>query len=119
MLKGVLYDNLGGLSLKVGNLKLAKLYVEKSLGLYKNHEDNIVIPPYIKLAEIYTLSGQREKVLIAFNKSRTLLDIVHKEPSVYTLLWYQKYADYFQKNNQADSAFYYQKAYSNMSDPLN
>ncbi|WP_017258924.1 tetratricopeptide repeat-containing sensor histidine kinase [Pedobacter arcticus] len=118
LMRGILYDNLGGLNLKLGNLPLAEAYVQKSLAMNKDPKGDILIPPYLKLAEIYTLNGQYNKALLAFNKSRSLLDIKNQKPDLYTLLWYKKYADYFHRSNQPDSAFYYQKLYSDTSDSL-
>lgn len=119
VLKAILYDNLGGLYIERGDFELAQFYLQKSLALPVPGEVSIKLPPYLKLARIYTETGENQKALEAFENSKILLDSTKSRRFTYNSIWQKQYATYLKKNNQLDSAYIYEEQYFNSLDSLN
>ncbi len=119
VLKAILYDNLGGLSIEEDDLQLAESYLLKSLDLPVLGDSSIRLPPYLKLAKIYTKTGENKKALVTFEQSKVLLNNLKTPSFIYNSIWQKEYVTYFKKNNQRDSAYFYQDKYFSSLDSLN
>ncbi len=118
ILKAILLDNLAGLNLKKGNVEQAEVYLKQSLVLDVNTSEDIRIPAYIKLGEVYTKKRDNSAAISAFHEAKLLLKRFPLQRDRYYPLWQKKYADYFQSINQVDSAFYYQNKHINTTDSI-
>lgn len=107
----VLYDNLGGLNLKQGNLTEAARYLNLCLAIPYNDRDGARIPPLVKLAELEIKLGNYEKASDAFKKSKVLLKRFMADNLVSEMKWNRMYAIYLTKLGQQDSAYYYLNTY--------
>ncbi|WP_091151418.1 tetratricopeptide repeat-containing sensor histidine kinase [Mucilaginibacter pineti] len=103
----VVFDNLGGLNLKRGNLIAAADYLKKCLSLPVPDVDGLHIPPYIKLAELNVITGNYTQAADAFGKARRLLDTFGKQSTDLEIRWYKDYAQYLVKIKQTDKAYAY------------
>jgi signal transduction histidine kinase len=115
----VLYDNLGGLYLKKGNLPAAKDYLLKCLAIPHSVTAGAIITPYIKLANVYTQSGQYSNAADAFAKSRALLNQAPVGNGDADVEWNKLYAQYLFKRNDAANAYRYEDIYIKERDSLN
>ncbi|GAA3971512.1 sensor histidine kinase [Mucilaginibacter dorajii] len=102
----VIYDNLGGISIKKGNYALAKQYLEKCISIPTVDMDGMRIPPYTKLANVYTRTGDFAKAADAFAKARKLLDLYWQDNPEAIIKWHKLYADYLFKIKQPQKAYY-------------
>jgi signal transduction histidine kinase len=114
----VVYDNLGGLYLRQGNLTEAEKYLIDCVSIPIKDVDGMRIPPFIKLAELYLKTGQYDKALTAFKESRRLLDLFGKDNPIPDIEYNKLYAEYLYKQHQADLAFQFQSKYIRLKDSL-
>jgi signal transduction histidine kinase len=114
----VLYDNLGGLYLKVGNLAKAADYLTKCIAVPTKDVDGMRIPPFLKQAELYLKSGDLARSEKAFYQSRLLLDRYSKQNPGYEILWNKLYAQYLFTINQPVKAYVYQNTFIRLKDSL-
>jgi signal transduction histidine kinase len=115
----IVYDNLGGLYLRQGNLAEAEKYLTACVSTPIKDVDGMRIPPFIKLAELYLQTGQYDKALTAFKESRRLLDLFGKDNLVPDIDYNKLYAEYLYKQHQTDLAFRFQSKYIRLKDSLN
>lgn len=115
----VVYDNLGGVNLKQGNLSIAKSYLTKSVTLVGEDPDGAIIPPLLKLAELYIKLGDNLKAKESFDKSRQVFDHLPADnEEEYVIKWNKLYAQYLYKINQPGAAYHYQDVYIKLKDAL-
>lgn len=114
----VVYDNLGGLYLKKGNLKLAEDYLNKCIAIPSTEVDGIKIPPNIKLVKLYLAKGNYPKALAALNESRRILNKFPGSNLDLEIIWNKLYSQYLFKQGQPARAYEYQSLYINMRDSL-
>jgi signal transduction histidine kinase len=114
----VLYDNLGGLSLERGNLAQAKSYLNLCLGIGFDNTSGMRIPPLVKLADIYTRTGNYARAQALFTQSRDLLNRFPKENIESELKWNRLYAQYLLKLNQPVKAYKYLQAFIRVKDSI-
>ncbi|MFD2144284.1 tetratricopeptide repeat protein [Mucilaginibacter antarcticus] len=74
----IVYDNIGGLKLKQGNLKEAKSYLIASVSIPVMDVDGMRITPNLKLAQLYLKTGELDKVALALEKADTCLTFIAK-----------------------------------------
>jgi signal transduction histidine kinase len=109
----VLYDNLGGLNLKRGNLKAANYYLTSSLAIPDPESDGSRIPPLVKYAELQIKQSNYSQAYQALTHSRKLLNKYMDANTESAMRWDQVYALYLSKTNKPDSAYYYLNLYIN------
>jgi signal transduction histidine kinase len=114
----MIFDNLGGLNLKKGNIEVAEDYLNKAINITITHTDGMLIPPFIKLGELYVKKGQIEKAAQAFIKSRLLLDKYAVSNRESELQWYLSYAEYLFKANRPIDAYLTRNHYIALKDSL-
>jgi signal transduction histidine kinase len=114
----VIYDNLGGLNLKHGNLAEAERYLTQCIAIPTKDVDGMRITPFIKLSQLYLKTGQYDKAAIAFKESRRLLDQFGKDNPIPDVEWNRLYAEYLFAKQQVVSAFRYQAKYIRLKDSL-
>ncbi len=90
----VSYDNLGGANLKKGNLAIAEDYLIKAISIPIANIDGMMIPSYIKLAELYLKKREINKAAKYFALSKQMLGKYAKDNSGSQLRWYRSYAEY-------------------------
>jgi signal transduction histidine kinase len=90
----VTYDNLGGVNLKRGNLTVAESYLQKAVSIPLANIDGMLIPPYVKLGELYLKKGELGQSGYAFAKAKAQLDLYAKDDRESQLRWYRSYAEY-------------------------
>lgn len=116
--RAVLYDNLGGFYLKQKKLKEAEDYLTKCLACTYDDRDGSRIPPLLKLAELYLLTGRPTLALPEFKTSRDLL----KRYSAYNreseIRWNRLYAEYLFATKHVAEAYAYQNQYLILKDSL-
>lgn len=101
----VVYDNLGGLYIKLGRNDSAAYYLEKSISIKFPKVDGILIPPLLKLADLYTRTGNYKKAQDAFDHSGRLLQSFSKRNSDSKVKWHKLYAEFLLKNNKIPAAY--------------
>ncbi|MDB5002821.1 MAG: hypothetical protein JWQ34_1046 [Mucilaginibacter sp.] len=114
----VVYDNLGGLYFKQGNLPEAERYLLACIAIPIKDVDGMRIPPFTKLAELYLQTRQYAKAKEYFAKSRNLLDLYSKDNPVPNIEWNRLYAHYLFTQHQANDAYQYQSKYIRLKDSL-
>ncbi|OCX52483.1 hypothetical protein BEL04_13555 [Mucilaginibacter sp. PPCGB 2223] len=114
----VVYDNLGGLYLKTGDLVKAEDYLLKCIAIPNKDVDGVHIPPYLKLAEIYLNTNRYKKAIEMFAKSRALLDKYKKDNPDSEINWNRLYALYLFKQHQPDKAYQYESVYVHLKDSV-
>ncbi|WP_428331392.1 tetratricopeptide repeat-containing sensor histidine kinase [Mucilaginibacter sp.] len=112
----VVYDNLGGLNLKKGNLPLAESYLNKCLALNVNDINGSRVTPLLKVAELYIRMNNDAKANEAFMQSGDLLNRFPKNNELQEIKWNLLYARYLNKIGQPDKAYNYQSAYIRLRD---
>jgi len=114
----VVYDNLGGLYLKQQQFDSAGHYLNKSVNtrIYDTSAANV--PPLLKLAELYTLTGDVTKAHEAFNKSRQLLDYFTGQNPNSQVKWYKLYGALLLKDNNPAEAYKYLDRYVQYKDSV-
>ena len=113
----VVYDNLGGVNLKQGNLRIAESYLTKSVALVGDDLDGAIVPPLLKLAELYIKLDDNLKAKQSFDKSRQVLDHLPVDnEEEYEIKWNKLYAQYLYKINQPGAAYHYQDIYIKLKD---
>lgn len=115
--RAVLFDNLGGIRLKQGDLTGAEEYLIKSLSI-PNDDDGSHIPPLIKLAEVYIKTDRMPQALDAIKKCRLLLDRYYKDNSESDIKWNKLYSEYLFRQNDTKKAFLYQSNYIRLRDSM-
>ena len=115
----VVYDNLGGLYLRLGRLTDAEKYLTACVSAPIKDVNGIRIPPFIKLAELYLQTAQYDKAFLALKESRRLLDLFGKYNPVLDIDYNKLYAEYLYKQHQPDLAFRFQAKYIRLKDSLN
>lgn len=117
--RAILYDNIGGLNLLTGNLAQAENYLHQCIKLLSNNKsDGALIPPCIKLAQLYIKTGENAKADSAFEKSRLLLNKFGKDNTESLLIWNKIYAAYLLSKKDAVGAYYCQGNYIRIKDSL-
>lgn len=114
----VVYDNLGGLALTGNDLPAARRYLLKSVGMPLTERDGIKIPPYIKLADLYTRTGETAKARNAFEQSKQRLALYTVQNLDQAVLWNKLYAQFLFKQGQVVQAYNYQNAYMSLKDSV-
>ncbi|MES2427027.1 MAG: ATP-binding protein [Bacteroidota bacterium] len=114
----VVYDNIGGLYLKQGNLTDAEKYLSLSLSLPVVDVNGMRITPFIKRGYLYLKTRHYPKAAADFKQSRQLLNLYGKVNAEAELEWNQLYAQYLYAQHQTDSAFQYQTKYIQLKDSL-
>lgn len=113
---GVVYDNLGGLNLKAGNLKAAEEYLDRSLAIPLNVTDGVRIPPLLKLSQVYLQKGEYAKAAVTLKQSKQYLDLYYKQNPVSQQNWYKINAQYLSLTGKPADAFQSQSEYIRMKD---
>ena len=114
----IVYDNLGGLNLKNGNIPAALSYLNKCLALHVVEKDGMQTPPYLKLAELYLKTAQYTKALAALETAKQkLAKYGNKNPDL-VILWHSLYSQYLFKLRQTAKAYEYQNTYMRLRDSL-
>ena len=116
--RAVVYDNLGGVNLKWGNLDKAEDYLLKCLAVPSRNTDGLRIPPLIKLAELYLKKGEDAKAEDAFKESKTLLHLFREQNPDSELRWNKLYAAYLFKHNRSVEAYNCLDVYTQLKDSL-
>jgi len=114
----VLYDNLGGLYLKLGQRDSARYYLTQCLALPDRGIDGARIPPLIKLADLDIQTGNLAAAYQSFGQSKKLLDKYRKDNIDSDVRWKRLYASYLEKTGRRDSVFYYLNQYISSKDTL-
>ncbi len=112
------FDNLGGLYLSKNDLKHAELYLLKAVQLPLKEVDGIKIPPYLKLADLYTRKKQFDKAAAAFEQSKTRLKKYSKQNLDIEVGWNKMYAQFLFAKGNKDGAYGYQNTYIHLKDSL-
>ncbi|TKC10766.1 sensor histidine kinase [Pedobacter polaris] len=99
----VVYDNLGSIYLKKGNLTKAEEFLTKSINTpYYETNNSVKIPPLIKLATLYTLKKDYSIAQKMFDKSAQLLKV--KPSAELESRWFKaKSQFYFQQDKYAQA----------------
>lgn len=116
--KSVLYDNLGGLNLRSGDLVQAEKYLLECINIPNKDLDGSRIPPFIKLAQIYLKTKQYNKAVDAFKQSRRLLDKFSKDNPDSEITWNKLYAEYLFDIHDLAGAYAYQNVYLHLKDSV-
>ncbi|MEO5912245.1 MAG: tetratricopeptide repeat-containing sensor histidine kinase [Pelobium sp.] len=119
LLRCVLYDNLGGLYMQLGDLKLAEDYLKKGLNLPIENTTGIRIPIYLKLAKLYIIQKNNESAQNALQQSKFILNKFRAQNAESEIEFYKQYASYFNLKNQLDSAYFYNYRYVFVKDSIN
>ncbi|WP_345955413.1 ATP-binding protein [Mucilaginibacter sp. PAMB04168] len=114
----VVYDNLGGLNLKQGNLKEAARYLNACIATPLKETDGIKIPPYVKLAKLYTQTGEYKKASAAFEQARLRFNVYGKQNPDGVIIWHKLYAEYLYKQGKLAQAYAYQSKFIRLKDLL-
>lgn len=112
----VVYDNLGGLYLKQQRFDSARYYLTKSVSMRIYDTSGANVPPLLKLADLYTLTGEKEKAHEAFKRSRQLLDHFTNQNQNSQVKWYKLYAALLFKDNKPAEAYKYLDRYVQYKD---
>jgi signal transduction histidine kinase len=116
--KFIVYDNLGGLNLKKGNIPAALSYLNKCLALPVIEKDGMQIPPHLKLAELYLKTAQYTKASAALDIAKQKLDKYGDKNPNLVILWHSLYSQYLFKLGQTAKAYEYQNTYMRLRDSL-
>lgn len=114
----IVYDNLGGLNLKKGNIPAALGYLNKCLVLPVLEKDGMQIPPYLKLAELYLKTAQYTQASGALETARQKLNKYGDKNPDLVILWHSLYSQYLFKLGQTAKAYEYQNTYMRLRDSL-
>ncbi|WP_198171491.1 tetratricopeptide repeat-containing sensor histidine kinase [Mucilaginibacter aquatilis] len=114
----VVFDNLGGLYLSKNDFKQAELYLLKAVQLPLKEVDGIKIPPYLKLADLYTRKKQFDRAAAAFEQSKTRLEKYDKQNLDIEVGWNKMYAQFLFAKGDKDEAYGYQNTYMHLKDSL-
>lgn len=114
----VAFDNLGSISLKNGDLAKAEDYLTKATSIPIKRTDGIMLPPYIKLAELYFKKNEFDKAAEYFSKSTALLNLYAAHNRESQLRWYKSYADYLSALKRPAEAYQSRKRYIALKDSL-
>ena len=98
------YDNLGNLNLKLGNVGKALEYLEQCVAIPITEIDGIKIPPYIKLAQAYLQIKDHPKALANLLQARSRLDRFNNNLNE-EVLWYKTNARYLYQTKQGERAY--------------
>jgi len=99
-----LYDNLGNLNLKLGNLAKALEYLQQSVAIPILEIDGIKIPPHIKLAQAYLQIKDYSKALANLGEARSRLNRFDNNLNE-EMLWYKVNAHYLYQTKQGERAY--------------
>ncbi|MBW4890015.1 HAMP domain-containing histidine kinase [Mucilaginibacter sp. HMF5004] len=116
--KAVLYDNLGGVNLKLGNLKEAEKYLTASIAIPNPNTDGSGIPPQLKLGDLYVALGNDVKAAQAYNNARLLLNRFYRVNFDLETRWNRSYAKFMAHLNKPAEAYLYQSKYISLRDSL-
>jgi signal transduction histidine kinase len=114
----VVYDNIGGLYLKQGNLAEAEKYLSLSLSLPITDVDGMRITAFLKRSDLYLRTGRYALADADFKQSRQLLNLYGQVNAPRELEWNRLYAQYLYALHKTDSAFQYQGRYIKFKDSL-
>ncbi|MBD1392155.1 tetratricopeptide repeat-containing sensor histidine kinase [Mucilaginibacter glaciei] len=114
----VVYDNLAGICINHQNYPKALDYLNKCIAMDIPSVDGIKIPPFIKLAGIFTQTGEYAKAETAFKQSMALIRQFQSANGEYEIIWNKLYAQYMLKLIQPEQAFIYLDKYMQMNDAL-
>lgn len=98
------YDNLGSLNLKLGNVSRALDYLIQSVDIPISEIDGIKIPPHIKLAQAYLKINDYPKALSNLQQARSRLNRFGNDLEQ-EVLWYKTNAQYLYQTRQSDQAY--------------
>lgn len=98
------YDNLGNLNLKLGNVDKALEYLEQCVAIPITEIDGIKIPPYIKLAQAYLQKKDHPKALANLRQARSRLNQFDNNLNE-EVLWYKTNAEYLYQTRQGEQAY--------------
>ena len=108
----VVDDNFGGLNLAMGNLVLAKYYLEQSVAFPIQNNSTSGISAYIKLANLYIQTGDMKKAAAAFAKARLLIDKYNHGDFNPEIAWNMAYSQFLFKSNNLALAYKYLDRYN-------
>lgn len=114
----VVYDNLGGLYLKKQQYDSARYYLTKSVSIRTYDTSGANVTPLLKLADLYTLTGEKAKAHDALNRSRQLLDEFTGQNPNSQVKWYKLYAALLFKDNKPVEAYKYLDRYVQYKDSV-
>lgn len=118
ILRTILYDNKGGLALAHEDAGLAASYLEKAINMPVQGDDFLKVPPFLKLAKLYTQSGQIKDAEHALKSSMAIISRFKEQSQQYYPLWVKRKAELFKKTKQADSTLAYQEKYIVLHDSV-
>ncbi|GGI50156.1 hypothetical protein GCM10011425_13680 [Mucilaginibacter galii] len=98
------YDNLGNLNLKLGNVSKALEYLEQCVAIPITEIDGIKIPPHMKLAQAYLQIKNHPKALANLRQARNRLDRFDNNLNE-EVLWYKINAQYLYQIKQGERAY--------------
>jgi signal transduction histidine kinase len=102
----IIYDNLGGVSIKKGDYAQARRYLEKCVAIPTVDVDGMRITSYTKLADLNVRTGNFDKAADAFARARKLLNLHWKSNPESLIKWHKLYADYLFKIKQPEKAYH-------------
>jgi signal transduction histidine kinase len=114
----VVYDNLGGLQIEKGNFDSAEYYLTRSVEGSRLDVDGTSIPPMLKLADLYTKTGDNRKAAAAFAQSKALIEKFKKHNGESQIKWHKLYAAYLFKNKRQAEAYFELDEYIRLRDSL-
>jgi signal transduction histidine kinase len=113
---GIVYDNLGGLSLKQNNLAAAEDYLQKSMAIPLHITDGVRIPPLLKLTDLYLRKKEYAKAALTLKQSGDYLNLYYRDNAVSQLNWFKLNAEYLSLTGKPAEAYRYQAGYMHMKD---
>jgi signal transduction histidine kinase len=116
--QAVVYDNLGGLNIKTGNLAEARFYLERSIAFRVQNTSASGITAYIKAADMYTRLGELDKAAFALNKAQYLITTYHDSNPDSKIALDLTYSRYLLKKNDLAGAYAYLEKYNEAKSEL-
>ncbi|WP_097128549.1 tetratricopeptide repeat-containing sensor histidine kinase [Pedobacter xixiisoli] len=117
--KIVALDNIGGLFSKKGNFELAKDYLEQCIAINDYANDASKITAYIKLAKVYSSTGNSQKADSMLNVTEQLIKLEPELSLANSLRLYKVKSDIATEEGDYQAALENLRLYNNASDSLN
>ncbi len=114
--KAGLLDNLGSIYLKSRKFSIAEDFLKRSLATPYSGGNSVKIPPLIKLANLYTITGKFAKADSCFLAAGFLLK--SNSDINYELRWYQFRSDFYAKKENFKQALSHQITYEALKDSI-
>ena len=111
------YDNLGNLNLKLGNVSKALEYLEQCVAIPIKEIDGIKIPPHIKLAQAYLQLNNYQKAWVNLQQAKSRLDRFDNNLNE-EVLWHKTNARYLYQTKQGERAYESVLKYIQLKDSL-